>query len=407
MAKGRNIVVEELNHTPVEKLEVELVERKGVGHPDYIADSASEVSSIALSNFYRKEFGYILHHNLDKTLVVGGQASPRFGGGELIQPIYILVSGRATATVYRGGETIRIPIGPLIIGAVKDWIRRNFRFLDPENHVIIDYKIGQGSADLAGLYELGREEMPLANDTSFGVGFAPLTRLERTVLEIERTLNSRDFKTRYPEVGEDVKVMGLRIGGSVKITIAASMISHLVDDLDHYISVKEEVRDRVADMVSKIAEFDNVEIYINTADRPEKGLVYLTVTGTSAEHGDDGMTGRGNRANGLITPMRPMSLEATAGKNPVSHVGKIYNALASIIASDIYNKVHGLREVYVSLLSQIGRPIDLPLVASVKVIPESTLTANMKSEIAGIVDQHLENINKLKDLFLSGSISIF
>jgi len=407
MARSRNIVVEELNHTPVEKLEVELVERKGVGHPDYIADSASEVSSIALSNFYRKEFGYILHHNLDKTLVVGGQASPRFGGGELIQPIYILVSGRATATVFRGGETIRIPIGPLIIGAVKDWIRRNFRFLDPEKHVIIDYKIGQGSADLAGLYELGREEMPLANDTSFGVGFAPLTRLERAVLEIERTLNSRDFKSRYPEVGEDVKVMGLRVRDSVKITIAASMISHLVDDLDHYISVKEEVRDRIADLVSKAAEFNNVEIYINTADRPEKGLVYLTVTGTSAEHGDDGMTGRGNRANGLITPMRPMSLEATAGKNPVSHVGKIYNALASMIANDIYNKVHGLREVYVSLLSQIGRPIDLPLVASVKVIPENTLTANMKSEIAGIVDQHLESINKLKDLFLSGSISIF
>jgi S-adenosylmethionine synthetase len=407
MARSRNIVVEELNHTPVEKLEVELVERKGVGHPDYIADSASEVSSIALSNFYRKEFGYILHHNLDKTLVVGGQASPRFGGGELIQPIYILVSGRATATVFRGGETIRIPIGPLIMGAVKDWIRRNFRFLDPEKHVIIDYKIGQGSADLAGLYELGREEMPLANDTSFGVGFAPLTRLERAVLEIERTLNSRDFKSRYPEVGEDVKVMGLRVRDSVKITIAASMISHLVDDLDHYISVKEEVRDRIADLVSKAAEFNNVEIYINTADRPEKGLVYLTVTGTSAEHGDDGMTGRGNRANGLITPMRPMSLEATAGKNPVSHVGKIYNALASMIANDIYNKVHGLREVYVSLLSQIGRPIDLPLVASVKVIPENTLTANMKSEIAGIVDQHLESINKLKDLFLSGSISIF
>ena len=249
--------------------------------------------------------------------------------------------------------------------------------------------------------------MPLANDTSFGVGFAPLTRLERAVLEIERTLNSRDFKSRYPEVGEDVKVMGLRVRDSVKITIAASMISHLVDDLDHYISVKEEVRDRIADLVSKAAEFNNVEIYINTADRPEKGLVYLTVTGTSAEHGDDGMTGRGNRANGLITPMRPMSLEATAGKNPVSHVGKIYNALASMIANDIYNKVHGLREVYVSLLSQIGRPIDLPLVASVKVIPENTLTANMKSEIAGIVDQHLESINKLKDLFLSGSISIF
>jgi len=404
---GRNIVVEEVNHTPVEKLEVELVERKGVGHPDYIADSASEVSSISLSQFYRKEFGYILHHNLDKTLVVGGQASPRFGGGEVLQPIYIVVSGRATATVFKGGEVVRIPVGPLIIGAVKDWIRGNFRFLDPERHVVIDYRIGQGSTDLAGLYELGKEKAPLANDTSFGVGFAPLTDLERVVLEVERTLNSRDFKSRYPEVGEDVKVMGLRIGKSAKITIAASMISHLVGDLDHYLSVKEEVRNRVADLIARIAGFDSVEVYVNTADRPEKGLVYLTVTGTSAEHGDDGMTGRGNRANGLITPMRPMSLEATAGKNPVSHVGKIYNALATIIASEIYSRVKGIREVYVSLLSQIGRPIDMPLVASVKVIPEKVLTSDMRGEIASIVDEHLENINRLRDDFLAGRIMLF
>ena len=325
----------------------------------------------------------------------------------MIQPIYILISGRATTIVFREGEVIRIPVGPLIIGAVRDWIRKNFRFLDPERHVIVDYKIGQGSTDLSGLYELGREKTPLANDTSFGVGFAPLSNLERAVLEVERMLNSRDFKSRYPEVGEDVKVMGLRIGRSVKITAAASMISHLVRDMDHYLSVKEEVRNKIADHVAKIAEFDEVEVYINTADRPEKGLVYLTVTGTSAEHGDDGMTGRGNRVNGLITPMRPMSLEATAGKNPVSHVGKIYNALATMIANDIYRKVPGIVEVYVSLLSQIGRPIDLPLIASVKIIPEKSLTANIKSEVEGIVSSHLENITKLRDQFVSGSIMIF
>ncbi len=407
MQQRESIVVEEINHTPAEKLEVELVERKGIGHPDYIADAASEASSIALSLFYRKEFGYILHHNLDKTLVVGGQASPSFGGGEVIQPIYILVSGRATAIVFRGGEAIRIPVGPLIIGAVKEWIKKNFRFLDPEKHVVVDYKVGQGSTDLSGLYELGKEKAPLANDTSFGVGFAPLSSLERAVLEVERMLNSRDFKARYPEVGEDVKVMGLRIGRGVKITVAASMISHLVRDLDQYLSVKEEVRNKIADHVAKIAEFDGIEVYVNTADRPEKGLVYLTVTGTSAEHGDDGMTGRGNRVNGLITPMRPMSLEATAGKNPVSHVGKIYNALATIIANDIYRKVPGIVEVYVSLLSQIGRPIDLPLVASVKIIPEKRLTANIKSEVESMVRGHLENVTKLRDQFISGSITIF
>jgi len=407
----RNIVVEEVNVQPVETHYIELVERKGLGHPDYIADAASEASSIALSKYYKKRYGVILHHNLDKTLVVGGQSSPRFGGGEVIQPIYILISGRATTTVYTSGssEPERIPIGTLIIEAVREWIKKNFRFLDPDKHVIIDYKIGQGSRDLRGLFETGIEKTPLANDTSFGSGYAPMSRLERAVLMTERYINSREFKNRYPEIGEDVKVMGLRIGNKAKITVASSMISHLIPDLQHYLSIKEEVKDRITDYLVKNVEFDEIEVYLNTADIPEKGIVYLTVTGTSAEHGDDGMTGRGNRANGLITPMRFMSLEATAGKNPVSHVGKIYNVLAFMIAEKIYNEVKGIREVYVELLSQIGRPIDQPLMAGVKVVPEQGyhLSDNIKSEIRSIVDEELANITRLTDLFVEGKLTLF
>jgi len=407
----RNIVVEEVNVQPVETHYIELVERKGLGHPDYIADAASEASSIALSKYYKKRYGVILHHNLDKTLVVGGQSSPRFGGGEVIQPIYILISGRATTTVYTSGssEPERIPIGTLIIEAVREWIKKNFRFLDPDKHVIIDYKIGQGSRDLRGLFETGIEKTPLANDTSFGSGYAPMSRLERAVLMTERYINSREFKNRYPEIGEDVKVMGLRIGNKAKITVASSMISHLIPDLQHYLSIKEEVKDRITDYLVKNVEFDEIEVYLNTADIPEKGIVYLTVTGTSAEHGDDGMTGRGNRANGLITPMRFMSLEATAGKNPVSHVGKIYNVLAFMIAEKIYNEVKGVREVYVELLSQIGRPIDQPLMAGVKVVPEQGyhLSDNIKSEIRSIVDEELANITRLTDLFVEGKLTLF
>ncbi len=55
---------------------------------------------------------------------------------------------------------------------------------------------------------------------------------------------------------------------------------------------------------------------------------------TSVEMGDDGATGRGNRGNCLITPMRPMSIEAIAGKNPVNHVGKIYNVIAQQVAEE-------------------------------------------------------------------------
>jgi len=404
---SRNILIETIRVQPIEEMIVELVERKGLGHPDYIADSAAEAASKALCQYYIKEYGMILHHNLDKVLLVGGQASPIFGGGEVIQPIYILVSGRATTEVIRNGRVEPIPVGTIVVKAVKDWIRRNFRFLDPDSHVVVDYRIGKGSVDLVEVFK-ARAKAPLANDTSIGVGYAPLSTLEKLVFQTERMLNSKEFKEKLPAVGEDIKVMGLRKNKSIELTIAAAMISSQLRDVDEYVNVKEEVRERILDLASKIASDYDVRVYINTADMVEKGIVYITVTGTSAEHGDDGATGRGNRVNGLITPMRPMSLEATAGKNPVNHVGKIYNVAASLIARKIYEQVKGVREVYVELLSQIGRPIDDPLVANVKILPETKeLPQHIVSEIEVIVDEELKNITKITDMVLKEDVILY
>jgi S-adenosylmethionine synthetase len=403
---ARNIVVEEYVQPSVEDLGVELVERKGLGHPDYISDAAAEASSRGLSAYYLKRFGRILHHNLDKVLLVGGQSSPRFGGGDVLQPIYIIVSGRATTTVKTSEGVEEVPIGTIILRSVKEWIRSNFRFLDPEEHVIVDYKIGKGSADLVGIYD-SPETVPRANDTSFGAAFYPLSTLESLVLESERMLNSRDFKSKLPGVGEDVKVMGLRRGNRIELTVAAAIISRLVLDVDEYINIKEEIKESLLELASEKAPDYDVSVYVNTGDIPSKGIVYLTVTGTSAEHGDDGATGRGNRVNGLITPLRPMSLEATAGKNPVSHVGKIYNVVAMDIAESIYKQVKGVREVYVKLLSQIGRRIDDPLIANVKIKPEKRLTQDMENEAKAIVDEKLERISDYTKKILEGSCTLF
>ncbi len=405
----RNIKVEFIEWTPVESQSVELVERKGTGHPDYIADAASELSSVALSKYYMSKYGYILHHNLDKVLLVGGQAKPRFGGGEILHPITIIVSGRATEfVVLENGEIDRVPIGTLIIGAVKDWIKKNMRFLDPERHVKVDYMVRSGSQDLVGVFELGKKAVPLANDTSFGVSFAPLSKLENLVLETERFLNSKEFKSEFPEVGEDVKVMGLRTDRKIKLTIAAAMISSLVEDMDHYLSVKEDVLNRVLDKASKLVPEYEVEAFLNAADKPDKGIAYLTVTGTSAEHGDDGMTGRGNRANGLITPLRPMSLEATAGKNPVSHVGKLYNVLANKIANRIVSEEPKVKEVYVEVLSRIGSPIDMPQVAVAKILTDDLNSFNsIRSDIESIIDDELSKVTKLTYDIIQGKLMLF
>jgi len=404
----RNIVVEKWNTTPMEERPFEIVERKGLGHPDYIADSIAEAVSKALSRYYLDNFGVILHHNVDKVLVVGGQAKPEFRGGEVIRPIHVIVAGRVTTEVKLKERTKLVPVGSIILSSAKRWIRENFRFLDPEVHMIVDYRIGRGSTDLVSMYERGLDKVPLANDTSLGLSFAPLSTTERLVLEVEKYLNSSSLKKKLPQVGEDIKVMGFREGKNVKLTVAIAMISRLISDKDEYFSLKDQVREEILKLASKIAPDFNVNVEINTADDPnDPSSLYLVVTGTSAEHGDDGATGRGNRVNGLITPLRPMSLEATAGKNPVSHVGKIYNVLADIAAWKIAG-INGVREAYVKVLSQIGKPIDKPQVALISIVPEKGANFNsIRYEAESIMDNLLDDITKLTGEILEGRVGLF
>jgi len=407
MTRG-NIVLENLETPPIARKNVEFVERKGLGHPDYIADAVAESVSAALCKEYLGRYGDVLHHNVDKVLVVGGQSKPKFGGGEVIAPIYILVAGRATTEVRtESGATETVPIGPIVLNATKTWLKNNFRFLDPEKHVIVDYKIGKGSADLVSIFKR-RKEYPGANDTSLGVGFAPLSDTERLVLEAERYLNSPQLKSELPMVGEDVKVMAVRVGTRIDLTVAVAFVSKLVAGRSEYLNAKEDVKRRLEDLASKITDKE-VVVHVNTGDDPsanDESGYYLVVTGTSAEHGDDGATGRGNRVNGLITPMRPMSMEAAAGKNPVNHVGKLYNVVAHLAAAKIVEET-GVEEAYVKLLSQIGRPINDPLVAYVGVVADERAFARAKSEIENIVKEQLDNINKLLQDFINGKLTPF
>ncbi|MHA1409951.1 MAG: methionine adenosyltransferase [Candidatus Odinarchaeia archaeon] len=405
---ARNIKVTQLDLEPIEKQEIEIVERKGKGHPDTICDAIAEEVSRKLSEYYLENFGKILHHNVDKASLAGGRAKATFGDGEILEPIYILMLGRAISEIPHDGGIERVPLGTICGDAIREKIQENLRYIDVERHLIIDHKIRAGSTDLVGLFD-SSEKIPRANDTSFGVAFAPLSETERLVLESEQLLNSDSYKKKLPEVGEDIKVMGLRQGDKIQLTIAAAMIAPLIPDLDHYLNVKKQVEEDIQDLAVKITDRE-VKVDVNTADicERDKPCVYLTVTGTSAENGDDGQVGRGNRANGLITPFRTMSLEATSGKNPVSHVGKIYNVVCMDIADQIIDEVKGVKEVYVRLLSQIGAPIDQPLVANAQTILEPGAKLNtIQSDVEGIIDENLKNITKITERFLKGEAKLY
>ncbi|MFO7619525.1 MAG: methionine adenosyltransferase [Thermoplasmata archaeon] len=397
---ARNIVVEPLSSMYIEKQDVEIVERKGIGHPDSIADGLSESVSKALCKMYLSKYGRILHHNTDECQIVGGQSAPKFGAGVVLEPAQIILVGRATTEV--DGE--RLPYRAVAIKAARDYLKKHCSHLDVDTDVTMECRIGQGSVDLRGVYETG---MLLSNDTSFGVGFGPLSETEKIVLETEQFINGR-LKKSMPEVGEDVKVMACRMKDKIRLTIAAAMVSSEIPDKDHYKNVIKELGDISQDRAMNFTDRD-VSVDVNTADDYKKGIYYLTVTGLSMENGDDGSVGRGNRANGLITPYRPMSMEATAGKNPVTHVGKMYNILSNKIANDIYSEMKGnVLEVHVRLLSQIGAPIDKPQTASVQVIlADGVKMDKVKKDITSIVDNSLENISDITNLIVNGKVATF
>lgn len=400
----RNIFVEKLNQPYIENVDIEIVERKGIGHPDSISDGIAESVSRALCKMYMDELGGVLHHNTDEVQITAGNSNPKFGGGEILKPIDILLTGRGVSEF----EGKKLPLDRVAIEAAKEFLDDTVINLDVNTDCVVECKIGHGSGDLVDVFR--REGAPSSNDTSFGVGYAPFSEVENIVYETEKLLNSKAFKAQHPAVGEDIKVMGLREGDKITLTIGCAMVSKYLANREEYISVREELKDIAIDYAAKFTNRD-VTVFVNTADNDEandESGYYLTCTGTSAEMGDDGSVGRGNRANGLITPCRPMSMEASSGKNPINHVGKIYNLLSNKIANDVIDEVEGVKQINLMILSQIGKPIDQPKAASAGIILEDGYEMDKVSpKVNSIIDKWLEDISVITEEVVEGKAQTF
>jgi len=384
--------------------DVEVVERKGAGHPDTICDALAETLSRNLCREYQRRFGHILHHNVDKALLCGGRALPAFSGGRVMEPIRIFLAGRAVSKL--GGEIV--PIEDIAVEGSRVWLKANLHALDPDRHVHIEALVQQGSQDLQSLFSRqDAQGIPLANDTSFGVGHAPLSALERCVLSIERRIHSRDRAQDRPAWGEDIKIMAVRNGGRLNLTIACAMIGRFLAGVDSYLEQTAALAAWVRECAGEHG-FAECEVAVNAADDPAAGSIYLTVTGTSAEAGDDGQVGRGNRVNGLITPLRPMSLEAAAGKNPVSHVGKIYNVLATRVAGALVSAVPKVTEAHCLIVSQIGAPVSTPALVNLRLATRDGAALELlRNRIEELVADQFGRIPELVGELVAGTIDVF
>lgn len=357
-----HVFVDELTGGSPREGRVEIVERKGLGHPDTICDLVMEQISQELSKAYLEKFGRILHHNCDKGLLVAGQAEHRLGGGRVIEPMRLIIGDRATFVR-------EFEVAEIAVETAKSWFRQNLPEIDPDRHLACQVELKGGSEELTSIFR-DPGAIARANDTSAAVGYAPLSETEQLVLAAERFLNGAEFKRRYPASGKDVKIMAVRRGAHLDLTVAMPLLDRYVESEASYFSQKEEMRQALsAYLRSRLVALDDAAVSLNTLDRPGSGVsgMYLSVLGTSAEDADSGEVGRGNQVNGVIALGRPHGSEAAAGKNPFSHVGKIYNVLSHLLAERIHREIPGLKDVVVWLSSRIGTPINEPQVAAVQV----------------------------------------
>ncbi len=393
----RNIYVTESKDVSIEDRPVEIVERKGIGHPDSLCDGIAERISVEYMKWCNEHLGAPLHHNFDKVQLVAGDVSVGYGYAELLKPIRIQIAGRGTPVAPDG---TKIPMDTIAINAAKAHITETMKYLDPDVHCVIDSYAGRGASELMhAVHEI------TANDTSFGCAHWPYSGLEKSVYETCEYIN-KELVNQFP-IGEDVKVMGARFNNEIVLTCAIPFMAAQVGTPEEYVEVKGAVREAVHAFASKLDK-RFVRADVNTADVDLTDTVFLTLTGTSAEMGDDGSVGRGNRVTGVIAPFRAASLEAAAGKNPISHVGKLYNILSLEAAKDVVASVPEVGDVQIYILSQIGKPLDQPLVATATVTPKNGgLNGSIEGKVKDIIEKHLTDMVGLREKLANQTVTLY
>lgn len=392
----------------------EFVERKGIGHPDTLADGLAEYLSINYSNYTKNLYGAVLHHNFDKVGLLGGASSVSFGEGKLTKPIRVLINGRAST---RFGDNI-IPVKDLLLNWTKEFMKLRFPILNEDIDLEFHYNLSNQSSpgktnekysekgtrkywfeprDLNDLQEIKRL---FSNDTSLGVGYSPYSKLENFILNVENTLNSKKFHEENPWIGSDIKLMGYRNKENFYLTMCIPQIANRVKTVQNYKENLEFARNKIME-ISKGLNILNLELNINTRDNYETSELYLTAIGSSIESGDEGLVGRGNRINGVISPFKPMSMEGACGKNPVYHIGKIYYLAAHIISQKIFENFNIKNEVF--LVSQSGRDLLDPW----KIVVNVPKDFSRDKELESLVVKEIKNIPQITNAILNWEYTIY
>ncbi|MQA10180.1 MAG: methionine adenosyltransferase [Pseudonocardiaceae bacterium] len=404
---GSNLIVERGVHAPSD---LTIVERKGWGHPDTLADHLAERLSRAYSRYTLREFGVVLHHNFDKLALLGGCSEVRYELGRVVAPVRVLVNGRAARAC--GG--VAVPVDQLITEEVTRFFAERLPELDGRLSIELNVTsnaspgavlTGNGPTDRERWFaprssdDLRERQQLLANDTSLGTGWAPRSRTEHFVgTLVDHFSSPNGFPFFHPWCGSDVKVMAHGAGRELDVVLAVPQKCVHVASRAEYLANKDAVLVECGRLATRYLPEVEARFRLNARDLPERDELYLTYTGSSIESGDEGVVGRGNRVNGLITPLRPMNVEGANGKNPVYHVGKLYNVAANRIAQRLHDATGAYAEVH--LISATGQRLDRPWRIVVRLADEGDDLADDK--LRALLLETLDTFPALTEEILAG-----
>ena len=361
--------------------ELEVVERKGVGHPDTIADGIAEKISADYSKYCFEHFGAVLHHNVDKVCAMGGLIKiDDWGKAKMVEPFRILVNGRISPS-FAGAK---IPLSDIFKKSVEIQLKKTLPHLDISKWVKIIDESTSYSKNPRWFNPLSLDDLPetvkaYANDTSTTVGYWPLTPLEQLTLMMEGFFYEGDRNPKFDFIGHDIKVMSVRKGNNIDITLCVPFIVNLTPSYKFYKEHVDSITRSLYELArSFLGSKYDINIYVNNHYRSIKKEnikkidgYYCNVTGSALDYGEEGVVGRGNNRRGIIPSFRTYTMEAAWGKNPVYHVGKVLGVVVDTLAKEIATKYNCHAQVVA--ITRIADPLYEPhnlLISTSKKVPE-------------------------------------
>ena len=311
----------------------EIVERKGIGHPDSLADGIAELASIRYSQYCLSTFGIVLHHNLDKVGVCGGMARFGWRTGQYVRPLRVVFAGRASTSF---GDH-QVPVRDILESAAReqlslalpgvDHVALEFHHLTTDSSVFPRWFRPRSTEDLPEL------RGARSNDTAYVVATSHTTIAEQIALGVE------GYFRGFTWAGSDIKVMVIRNGHSFSVTCCVPGLVGAFAGPDEYREQFTAAKQSLHEMLRAFVD-GSVDLHVRALDgllecAPPVESCYINVSGSAIDYGEDGLVGRGNDRHGLITPNHSRGNEALFGKNPAYHVGKVGAYMADRVAQSV------------------------------------------------------------------------